>query len=95
MHWGPALFPLYQAQSFIGTPHSWHPFLNPPSPLQALPAPGLAGQEVAVGKYPARGTSLAAQGPSHPPTELSSRSLPATLWGRDFSAPFPDEETEV
>lgn len=68
--------------SFIGTPRSWHPFLNPPSPPQALPPLGLAGQEAAVGKHPAREASLAAPGPSrHPPTELSSGSLPATLLG--------------
>ena len=93
---GPAPFSLYQAQSFIGTPRSWHPFLNPPSLPQALPPPGLAGKEAAVGKHPARGASLAAQGPAvtHPLNSPEAASQPP-YWGEHFSAPFPDEETEV
>lgn len=96
MHGGPAPFSLYQAQSFIGTPRSWHPFLNPPSLPQALPPPGLAGKEAAVGKHPARGASLAAQGPAvtHPLNSPAAASQPP-YWGEHFSAPFPDEETEV
>ena len=59
-------------------------------------SPRLAGQEVAVGKHPARGVSLAAQGPAvtHPLNSPAAASQPP-YWGEHFSAPFPDEETEV
>lgn len=53
-----------------GHPCSWHPF--------AWPAPGLAGQAVAMGKHPARGLSLAAPGPSrHRPFSLGLKTFPS------------------
>lgn len=45
-----------QLRQLHGQPYSWHP--------SAWPPPGPAGRAVAVGKHPARGLSLAAQGPA-------------------------------